>query len=350
MAVAGKDQESSELMRHLHCLNRIAALVISGLLLSSPAFATGQEVVVYSARIEALIKPMFHAFTARTGVEVKYFTASGAELFERLRAEGSKTPADLFMTVDAGNLWIAEQAGLLQGFKSEVVEKNIPAHLRAKNNSWLGLSIRARPIMYSTQRVNPSELSNYEGLGDPKWRGRLCLRTSRQVYMQSLVATMIKSVSEKRAEEIVGGWIANQPRILDSDTKIVEAIAAGQCDVGLANTYYLAHIKAKEPGFPVVPFWPNQNGRGVHVNISGAGVTKHAKHRDQAIRLIEFLSSAEAQNLYADANYEYPANPKVKPHSLIDTWGKFKADQVDVAAAGEFQAAAVRLMDRVGYK
>jgi iron(III) transport system substrate-binding protein len=130
----------------------------------------------------------------------------------------------------------------------------------------------------------------------------------------------------------------------------VEAIAAGQCDVGLANTYYLAHIKAKEPGFPVVPFWPNQNGRGVHVNISGAGVTKHAKHRDQAIRLIEFLSSAEAQNLYADANYEYPANPKVKPHSLIDTWGKFKADQVDVAAAGEFQAAAVRLMDRVGYK
>jgi len=325
----------------------IAVALLLGALVSP---ASADEVVVYSARIEKLIKPMFQAFTGKTGVKVKYFAASGAELFERLKAEGSKTPADLFMTVDAGNLWIAERAGILQGFRSEAVEKNIPAHLRARGNSWVGLSVRARPIMHSTARVKPSELSTYEALGESRWRGWLCLRTSRQVYMQSLVATMIKSLGENRSEEVVRGWMANRPRILDSDTKILEAIAAGQCDVGLANTYYLAHLKEKDPRFPVAPFWPNQSDRGVHVNVSGAGMTKHAKNRIDAVRLIEFLSSKEAQNLYADTNYEYPANPQVKPHPLIAAWGTFKADQVDVAAAGEFQAAAVKLMDRVGYR
>lgn len=328
----------------------------TGLIIAALSFGTqavpvsAQEIVVYSARIEALIKPMFDAFTQRTGIKVKYFTASGSELFERLKAEGPKTPADLFMTVDAGNLWIAEKAGLLQGFKSEAIEKNIRAHLRAKDNAWVGLSVRARPIMYSTERVKPSELSTYEALGDAKWRGRLCLRTSRQVYMQSLVATMIKTLGEKRTEEIVRGWMANQPRIIDSDTRVLEGIAAGQCDVGLTNTYYLAHLKVKDPGFPAAPFWPNQNDRSVHVNISGAGVTRYAQNRERAVQLIEFLSSTEAQNLYADANYEYPANPAVKPHPLIAAWGTFKADGVDIAAAGEFQAAAVKLMDRVGYK
>lgn len=309
-----------------------------------------EEVIVYSARIEKLIKPMFDAFTENTGIQVKYFTASGPELFERLKAEGTNTPADLFMTVDAGNLWIAEQAGLLQGFASDTIEKHIAAHLRATDNAWVGLSVRARPIMYSAARVQPSELSTYEALANSKWQKRLCLRTSRQVYTQSLVATMIKTLGEKHAEEVVRGWIVNEPRILDSDTKILEAIAAGQCDVGLTNTYYLAHLKAKDPAFPVAVFWPNQHDRGVHVNISGAGVTKHAKNRSRAIKLIEFLSSPEAQNLYADANYEYPANPAVKPSPLIAAWGTFKADQVDVAAAGELQAAAVKLMDRVGYK
>jgi len=326
-------------------------LILGGLLLGAQATpAMAQEVVVYSARIEALIKPMFDAFTARTGIKVRYFTASEKELFERLKAEGSKSPADLLMTVDAGNLWIAEKAGLLQGFKSEVIEKNIPAHLRAKDNSWVGLSVRARPIMYGAERVQPSELSTYEALADPKWRGRICFRTSRQVYTQSLVATMIKTLGEKRTEEILRGWMANQPRIIDSDTRVLEGIAAGQCDVGLTNTYYLARLKAKNSALPVAVFWPNQNDRGVHVNISGAGTTKYAKHWESALKLIEFLSSPAAQNLFADANYEYPANPAVKPHPLIAAWGTFKADQVDVAAAGEFQVAAVKLLDRVGYK
>jgi iron(III) transport system substrate-binding protein len=308
------------------------------------------EVVVYSARIESLIKPMFDAFSQKTNVKVKYFTASEKELFERLRSEGSKSPADVFMTVDAGNLWLAQNAGLLQGIESAAITKNIPAHLRARDNSWVGLSLRARPIMYSTERVKPSELSTYEALGNPKWKGRLCFRTSRQVYTQSLVATMIKSLGEKQTEAIVESWMANQPRILNSDTNVLEAIAAGQCDAGLTNTYYLARQKAKNPQFPVAAFWPNQSDRGVHVNVSGAGVTRYAHNREQAIKLIEYLSSPEAQNLYADSNYEYPANPAVKPHALIAAWGTFKADPVDVAAAGEFQVAAVKLLDRAGYK
>lgn len=312
--------------------------------------ATAQEVVVYSARIETLIKPMFDAFTARTSTKVRYFTASEKELFERLKAEGSRTPSDLFMTVDAGNLWIAEQAELLQGFKSAIVEKNIPSHLRAQDNSWVGLSVRARPIMYSTERIHPPDLSTYEALGDPKWRGRLCFRTSRQVYTQSLVATMINTLGEKRAEEVLRGWMSNRPHILDSDTRVLEGIAAGQCDAGVTNTYYLARIRAKNAAFPVAPFWPNQTDRGVHVNISGTGVTRYAKNRENAIRLIEFLSLPETQNLYADANYEYPANPRVKPNALIAAWGAFKQDQVNVAAAGELQVAAVKLLDRVGYK
>jgi iron(III) transport system substrate-binding protein len=334
---------------------RIMVAVLLGLLLWQPvaptqAAGTAGEVVVYSARIETLIKPMFDAFTAKTGIPVKYFTAGEKELFERLQSEGVNTPADVFITVDVGNLWMAENAGLLQGISSEVIDENMPSHLRAKNNEWVGLSVRARPIMYSTERVKPGELSTYEALGDPTWNGKLCFRTSKKVYTQSLVATMIKTLGEERTEGIVRAWMANQPRIFESDSKLLEAIAAGQCDVGITNTYYLAHLVAKDAKFPVAVFWPNQGDRGVHINISGAGVTKHAKHRDQAIQLLEFLSSAEAQNLYADVNYEYPANPAVKPSTIIGAWGDFKADSVDVAAAGELQATAVKLMDRVGYK
>jgi iron(III) transport system substrate-binding protein len=254
------------------------------------------------------------------------------------------------MTVDVGNLWLAQEAGLLHPLHSAAIEKNIPAHHRARQNEWVGLSVRARTIAYGTERVRPEDLSTYEALGDGRWRGRLCLRTSKKVYNQSLVATMIRTLGERRTEEVLRGWMANEPRIFASDTKLLEAIAAGQCDVGLVNTYYLAQLKAKDPGIPVALFWPNQKDRGVHVNISGAGVTRHAKHRDAAVKLLEFLTAPESQNLYADVNYEYPANPAVKPSALLAAWGSFKADSVDVAAAGEHQAAAVKLMDRVGWK
>jgi len=313
--------------------------------------AGGAEIVIYSARIEELIKPQFDAFTQKTGISIKLFNGSEAELFERLKAEGPRTPADVLMAVDAGNLWLAQQAELLQGFESPTIERNIPGHLRAKRNEWVGLSVRARTIVYSTERVKPGDIPpSYEALGDPKWRGRLGLRTSQKVYNQSLVATMIKTLGEPRTEEILRSWMANEPRIYSSDNKLIEAIAAGQVDVGLVNTYYLGRMKAKTPAVPVALTWPNQGDRGVHVNVSGAGVTRHAKHRAEAIKLIEFLSTPEAQTLYADQNYEYPANPAVKPHALLASWGTFKGDQVDVAAAGELQPEAVKVMDRVGWK
>jgi iron(III) transport system substrate-binding protein len=204
--------------------------------------------------------------------------------------------------------------------------------------------------MYNPARVKPEELSTYAALGDPKWKGRLCLRSSTHVYNQSLLATMIKRHGEARTEDIVRGWVANEPILISSDTKILESIAAGQCDVGLTNTYYLGRLLLKDPKFPVRAFWADQAGPGVHVNVSGAGVIAHSKRRADAIKFIEFLSTPEAQALFAEASMEFPANQSVPAHPLLRSWGTFKADDINVAAAGEFQPAATRLADRAGYK
>jgi iron(III) transport system substrate-binding protein len=252
--------------------------------------------------------------------------------------------------VDAGNLWNAARAGLLAKVDSPELVANVPAHLRDPEQRWFGLTVRARTIVYNTKRVTPAELSTYEALGDRRWKGRLCLRTSSYIYNQSMLATLIKRHGEPRAEEIVRGWVANQPILINGDTKILESIAAGQCDVGVANHYYLARILAKNPAFPVAPFWANQATTGTHVNISGAGVTAHGKNRANAIRLVEFLSSPEAQQMFADLSFEYPANPQAAVNPLVARWGTFKQDDINVAAAGELQAAAVRLADRAGYK
>jgi iron(III) transport system substrate-binding protein len=210
--------------------------------------------------------------------------------------------------------------------------------------------MRARTIMYNTKKVNPAELSTYEALADPKWKGRICLRSSGYIYNQSLLATMIKRHGEPKTEDIVRGWVANQPIIISGDTKILEAIAAGQCDVGITNTYYLARQLAKDANFPVAPFFANQATTGTHVNVSGAGITTHAKNRQNAVKLLEFLSSMEAQQMFADTSQEYPANPKAEVAPVVKSWGSFKQDDINVASAGEFQAAATRLADRVGYK
>jgi iron(III) transport system substrate-binding protein len=308
------------------------------------------DVVIYSARSHYGQEPAFEAFTKKTGIQIKSFGGDSGQLFERLKAEGDKTPADILISVDAGNLWNAARAGLLSRVDSPEIQANIPAHLRDPDNRWVGLTVRARTIMYNTRKVRPEELSTYEALGDPKWKGRLCLRTSSHIYNQSLLATMIKRQGEARTENTVRAWMANMPTLINSDTKILEAIAAGQCDVGLTNTYYLGRVLAKDPSFPVAPFWPNQQTSGAHVNISGAGVTAHAKNRAEAIKLIEFLTSPEAQQMFADSNFEYPANPQAAVAPLIARWGKFKQDDTNVAAAGEFQAAATRLADRAGYK
>jgi iron(III) transport system substrate-binding protein len=318
-------------------------------LVSTGAAQGGGELLVYSARHYGQ-EPALEAFTKKTGIPVKMLTGNTGELFERLKAEGDRTPADVLLTVDAGNLWNAARAGLLAKVDSPELAANIPAHLRDPENRWFGLTVRARTIMYNTKKVKPAELSTYEALGDPKWKGRLCLRTSGYIYNQSLLATMIKRHGEARTEEIAKTWAANQPVLINSDTKILEAIAAGQCDVGLTNHYYLARIIAKDAAFPVLPFWANQQTTGTHVNVSGAGVTAHSKHRADAQKFIEFLSSAEAQQMFADVSFEYPANPQAAINPIVAKWGKFKQDDTNIASAGEFQAAATRLADRAGYK
>jgi iron(III) transport system substrate-binding protein len=323
-----------------------ATLGIAG----TPAPAQVNEVVVYSARSHYGQEPAIEAFTKKTGIQVKSHGGNSAELFERLRAEGDKTPADVLITVDAGNLWNAAQAGLLSRIDSPELHANVPASLRDSEGRWVALTMRARTIMYNTKKVKPEELSTYEALADPKWKNRICLRTSSYIYNQSFLATMIKRQGEPKVEAVVKGWVANNPILINGDTKILESIAAGQCDVGLTNTYYLARILAKDPTFPVAPFWANQQTTGTHVNISGAGITAHAKNRANAVKLLEFLTSPEAQQMFADSNFEYPANPQAAVHPILVKWGKFKQDDINVAAAGELQAAATKLADRAGYK
>jgi len=319
---------------------------------SPPSGADAEpSITVYSSRKEHLIKPLFDLYTAKTGVAIRYITDSAGPLIARLEAEGASTPADILMTVDAGNLWQAAEQGLFRSLESPTLSSNIPAHLRSESNQWFGLSIRARTIVYATNKLSADELSTYEDLAGPKWQARLCLRTSKKVYNQSLVATMISSLGEAKAEGIVAGWVANLATDpFSSDTTMMEAIAAGQCDLGIANTYYFGRMKKADPDLNLALFWPNQSDRGVHINISGAGVTTHAKQPEAAQALLEWLSSPEAQGQLAELNQEFPANPLVKASEEILAWGDFKADKVNVEAAGRLQAAAVRLMDRVDYR
>ncbi|MEQ6340178.1 MAG: Fe(3+) ABC transporter substrate-binding protein [Gammaproteobacteria bacterium] len=328
-----------------------ATLAVSALFAFQPTAHAAEELVVYSARIEKLVKPLINAYEKETGTHIKLLTGKEGPLLERLKAEGAKTPADLLITVDAGNLWQAEQSGLLAKVDSKVLNENVPAHLRDPDGQWYGLSVRARTIVYNTKKVKPGDLSTYEALGDAKWKGRLCLRSSKKVYNQSLVAMMIAELGEAKSEEIVKSWVKNlaTPPFSD-DENLLDAMAAGQCDVGIVNSYYYGRLKRKNPNVPMGIFWPNQNDRGVHVNVSGAGVTKHTKHREAAVKFLEWLSSTEAQNLFADANLEFPVNPKVKPDPLVAAWGSFKQDSINVAEAGKLQAKAVMLMDRAGYK
>ncbi len=307
-------------------------------------------VYVYSARHYGQMEPVFQEFMNETGIEVRFTYGKDAELRERLKAEGEFTPADVYISVDAGNLWLAAQEGLLQSVKSDVLENNIPSNLRDPENRWFGLTMRVRTIVYNTEQVSPQELSTYEDLADPKWKNKLCLRPSTKVYTQSLVASLIAAHGEEKAEEIVRGWVENNPKFIDSDTRIIETVAAGGCDVGVVMHYYLARLKDRDPDLPVNIFWANQEDRGVHVNIVGAGVTKYAENREEAIKLIEWLSSEKGQKLFADGNFEYPVNPRVEPHPIVREWGEFKMDPINVAEYGMLQKSAIELMERAGYR
>ena len=317
--------------------------------------AQPQAVTVYSSRIEALLKPTLDEYTKQTGVKINLLTDRGGSLAERLAAEGASSPADVLITVDVGNLWNAAERGLLQKVDSPILNANVPANFRDEGNRWWGLSQRERTIFYATDRVKPEQLSTYEDLADPKWTGKLCLRTSKQAYTQSLVAMLIAKHGVEKAEAITKGWVNNLAGdVFTNDASLLKAVAAGQCDVGISNTYYFGRILAKEPEFnkTVKLFWANQgaNEGGTHVNLSGAGVTKHAKNPEGARKLLEWLSSEGVQTAYTHGTCESPINKKAEADPIVKAWGKFVPSPLNAGDIGSHQAEAIKLLDRVGYR
>ena len=310
-----------------------------------------QVVTIYSSRNEQLIKPLLDKYTEATGVKIELVTDKTGPLMARLEAEGQNTPADMLLTVDAGNLWQAAQQGLLQPVASTVLESNVPTKYRDPKGQWTGLSLRARTIFYDPNKVDANQLSTYADLADPKWKGKLCLRTSNAVYNQSLVASMIENLGAEKTEEIIRGWVDNLATdVFSNDTSMLEAIAAGQCEVGIANSYYYGRVLDEKPDFPVQIFWANQGTTGTHVNISGAGVVANSDNPDGALKLMEWLSSDEAQGIYASADKEYPVKEGIDESEMLRSWGTFTQDNINVQKFGELQTQAIQMMDKVGYK
>jgi iron(III) transport system substrate-binding protein len=324
----------------------VLSIFLSPLLQAAPE----TTLTVYSERKEHLIKPVFDAYTKKTGVQVKFLTDNTATLIQRIKAEGKKSPADLLLTVDAGNLWSAAQAGIFDEVNSESLQKDVPAHLRDPGNRWFGLSQRARTIVYNPAKVKPEQIKSFENLAEPAFTKRLCLRSAKKVYNQSLVAMLIEEKGEAHVEKVVKGWVKNLAApVFQDDTAVIDAVAAGQCDVGIVNTYYFGRALEKNPKIAAKLFFPTKENGGVHVNVSGAGVLKNAPHRAEAVKFLEWLAGPEAQGQFAELNHEYPVNPTVNPSSFVQSWGKFDAMLINMAKAGELQEKAIKLMDRVGY-
>ncbi len=338
-------------------------LLLIGLL--SLSFATASvysaesnELNLYSARKEKLIKPLLDKFTQQTKIKVNLVTGKADALLKRLQIEGKNSPADIFITTDAGRLHRAQEAGVLQSIQSDLLDKVIPANLREPDGFWYGLSQRARPIFYVKDRVKPEELSTYEALADEKWKGSICIRSSSNIYNQSLVSSMLSHKKKEEVEQWAKAFVANfakPPKGGDRDQ--IKAAAAGQCDIAIANTYYFGKMvhakkdpKQQQAAQKMAIFWPNQAGRGTHVNISGIAVTKAARNKDNAIKLIEFLASKESQKWYAESNHEYPVVEGVEWSDTLKTWGKFKADTLNLSNLGKLNTEAVKLMDRAGWK
>lgn len=324
-------------------------------LFQQPLFA--EEVNIYSARKEELIKPLLDQFTKDTGIEVNLVTGNADTLLKRLEVEGKNTPADILLTVDVARLVRAKELGLFQATNSEILESTVPVHYRDKDNQWFGMSLRSRVIVYAPDRVNDSELNTYENLADSKWENRVCVRSSSNAYNQSLVAAMIANDGVEKTEAWARALVKNfarRPKGGDRDQ--IKAVAAGVCDVALVNTYYLAGMlvssqeKEVATAQKVKLFWPDQKGRGAHMNVSGAGLLKPSKHKQQAIQLLEYLASDKAQQWYADTNHEYSINPEIESSSLLNSWGKFKADTLNLNLLGDNNTEAVLLMDRAGWK
>ena len=337
----------------------VLAAALGAALLSVTSVATAQaaEVNIYSARHYDVDKALYDDFTKQTGIKVNVIEGKDDELIERIKNEGGNSPADVLITVDAGRLWRAQEAGILQPTRSKILEEKIPAHLREPEGHWFGISKRARILIYNKDAVKPGELKNYEDLADPKWKGRVLIRSSNNVYNQSLVGSMIAAHGTEKTEEWAKGLVANMARKPQGgDTDQIKGVAAGEGDVAVSNSYYFARLAAstKPEDKAIVEklgvIFPNQENRGTHVNVSGAGVLKNAKNKDAAVKFIEYLASPSAQTLFTEKNFEYPGVVGVEPQPVVAAWGTFKEDKLNAATYGKNNAEALKLMDRAGWQ
>ncbi|MDC0224530.1 Fe(3+) ABC transporter substrate-binding protein [Deltaproteobacteria bacterium] len=338
----------------------LLSIVLIGIFATPHSLIAKDKVVnIYSARKEALILPLLKRFNNETGINFRLVTGKADGLLKRLEIEGSLSPADIFITVDAGRLQRAKQAGVLQPIDNPTLKKRIPASLRDRENYWFGMSQRARTIIYNKKTVDPTDLSTYEELASPRWKGKLCIRSSGSVYNQSLVASMIDVNGIEKTESWARGLVQNFARPpTGGDTDLLKATAAGQCTIALANTYYFGRLinskmsSERKAAQNLAVFWPNQGAgdRGVHVNVSGAGITKHARNINEALSLLEFLVTDESQEWYAEVNNEYPVVEGAVISKTLKSFGTFKADSINLTILGVNNPAAVKLMDRAGWR
>lgn len=332
----------------------IATLAVAAAMAVAPATASAAgEVNLYSYRQEFLLEPLLEAFEKETGIKTNVVYVKGGVL-KRMMSEGANSPADAVLTVDIGRLHDHQKAGTLQPIQSATLSRRIPAEYRHPDGYWFGLTTRARVIYYSKDRVDPAELSTYEALADPKWRGRICTRSGSHVYMVSMLASIIKANGTAAAEKWASGLKANLARKPQgNDRAQARAIKEGVCDIGIGNTYYMGKMKQnpkqKAWADAIALYFPNQEGRGTHVNVSGAGVAKYAKNKENAIKLIEFLASDQAQSIYASVNLEYPIVAGVTWDPEVRSWGTFKADTANLAEIADLRGEALKIVNKVGY-
>jgi iron(III) transport system substrate-binding protein len=321
------------------------------------AHSVSAEVNVYSARKEALIKPILDDFSKQTGIQVNLITGDADALISRMESEGQFSPADVLITTDVGRLVRAKQLGVTQANADESIIKNVPAYLRDDDLHWTALTLRARPIMYAKGRVDPAELSTMQALTNKEWKNRICIRSSNNLYNQSMISGMIQTQGKAQTLAWAKGLVANFARTpKGGDRDQIKAVVAGECDVAIANTYYLAGMlnaedeATQQTAQQIAVFWPDQETIGTHVNISGASIAKYAKNVDSAKALIGFMLTDEAQVWYAETNHEYPVKKGIKWSQTLQEMGTFKAQEASLSKVGETNAEALMLMDRAGWR
>jgi iron(III) transport system substrate-binding protein len=345
------------MIKHLkyQSLVALALFCVSGI----PATQAQEKVLnLYSSRHYETDEALYTNFTKQTGIKINRLDGGEDALIERIRNEGDKSPADVLITVDAGRLWRAEQYGLFQPVKSKVLDSRIPASYRQPDGLWYGFSARARIIAYSKERVKPGEISSYEDLANPRWKGKICTRSAAHVYNLSLMSSLVSNIGEAKTEEwakAVASNLARTPK--GGDTDQLMGVASGECDIAISNTYYYVRLmRSQKPderaaAEKIAVVLPNQKDRGTHVNVSGAGVLKHAPNREAAMLFMEYLASDDAQNYFANGNNEWPVVPSVKPNNAaLTSLGQFKTDPLNIGEIGKNQPAAQKIADRSGFK